>query len=310
MPRPLLRAAVHARLTPVTYANVIRMGNRVRASILSVRVSPANGPCWTRRRRSPAHLSAILFAGRRSRRRKWRSSTAQSSQFRQILGGLRGLGGAASRRRSRARRVCSPHADLGAVNRRFAPRPLAQSDDRIRFDCGHLVMNAWFHATRGTIMRPRASRVNVIDDVDTRRIVGYVTLSAAQIERSFLPKSRQRNQPDPVPVTLLGQLAVDRAFQGQGTHRSCIRLAAALKPSESVAARPLSHILSTRACAVLRALGLSRAALRSSPRMILRMLDIQQRLKIAPGSATGPLLANSAQPMRDLRDCCAQNHAA
>jgi GNAT superfamily N-acetyltransferase len=46
--------------------------------------------------------------------------------------------------------------------------------------------------------------------------VGFVTLSAAQIERAFLPKPRQRNQPDPVPVTLLGQLAVDREWQGQG----------------------------------------------------------------------------------------------
>jgi hypothetical protein len=36
-----------------------------------------------------------------------------------------------------------------------------------------------------------------------------VTLSAAQIEREFLAKGQQINKPDPVPVTLLGQLAVD-----------------------------------------------------------------------------------------------------
>ncbi len=53
-------------------------------------------------------------------------------------------------------------------------------------------------------------------DMNSGRIVGYVALCAAQIERSFLAKSRQRNQPDPIPVTLLGQLAVDRDFQGQG----------------------------------------------------------------------------------------------
>lgn len=31
----------------------------------------------------------------------------------------------------------------------------------------------------------------------------------AQIERGYLAKRDQRNQPDPVPITLLGQLAVD-----------------------------------------------------------------------------------------------------
>jgi hypothetical protein len=60
------------------------------------------------------------------------------------------------------------------------------------------------------------SRINVVCDVEFGRIVGYVTLSAAQIERAFLPKPLQRNRPDPVPATLLGQLAVVRAFQGQG----------------------------------------------------------------------------------------------
>ena len=41
-------------------------------------------------------------------------------------------------------------------------------------------------------------------------------LSAAEIERAFLPKPQQRNRPDPLPATLLGQLVVDKEFQGQG----------------------------------------------------------------------------------------------
>ncbi len=57
--------------------------------------------------------------------------------------------------------------------------------------------------------------MNVIADPLSGRIIGYVTLSAAQIERAFLPKPQQRNQPNPLPVTLLGQLAVDKDYQGQ-----------------------------------------------------------------------------------------------
>jgi GNAT superfamily N-acetyltransferase len=69
------------------------------------------------------------------------------------------------------------------------------------------------------------SRVNVITDAASGRIAGYVTLSAAQIERAFLPKSQQLNRPDPVPATLLGQLAVDRDFQGQGHATSLLLFA-------------------------------------------------------------------------------------
>ena len=63
--------------------------------------------------------------------------------------------------------------------------------------------------------------MTVIADAASGRIVGYVTLSASQIERAYLPKPQQRNRPDPVPVMLLGQLAVDKEFQDRGTPRPC-----------------------------------------------------------------------------------------
>jgi GNAT superfamily N-acetyltransferase len=97
-------------------------------------------------------------------------------------------------------------------------------------------MNAWFARHAWNNHKSGACRVNIITAVSTARIVGYVTLSSAQIERAFLPKPHQRNQPDPVPVTLLGQLAVDRAWQGQGLANSLIQFAlrTALKAAESV----------------------------------------------------------------------------
>jgi GNAT superfamily N-acetyltransferase len=79
--------------------------------------------------------------------------------------------------------------------------------------------HAWSNHLRG------ASRVTVLQDALTGRIAGYVTLSAAQIERAFLPKPQRRNRPDPVPVTLLGQLAVDKQYQGQGHAKSLLLFA-------------------------------------------------------------------------------------
>jgi len=96
------------------------------------------------------------------------------------------------------------------------PRPLVESDDRSRFDCGRDSLNMWFQRHAWANQVNGASRISVLTDAVSGQIVGYVTLSAAQIERSFLPKSEQRNRPDPLPATLLGQLAVDRALQGQG----------------------------------------------------------------------------------------------
>ncbi len=86
-------------------------------------------------------------------------------------------------------------------------------------------MNDWFHRHAWNNHSNDASRVNVICAADTGAIVGYVTLSACQIERAFLPKSQQRNRPDPIPVALLGQLAVHTDYQGQGHAKSLLQFA-------------------------------------------------------------------------------------
>ena len=106
-----------------------------------------------------------------------------------------------------------------------APRPLAEEDDRSVFDCGRESMNLWFRRHAWANHAGGISRVSVLTIPDTRQIIGYVTLSAAQIERAFLPKPQQRNRPDPIPVTLLGQLAVDRQFQGRGHAASLLQFA-------------------------------------------------------------------------------------
>ncbi|MGH6841352.1 MAG: GNAT family N-acetyltransferase [Methylocella sp.] len=95
------------------------------------------------------------------------------------------------------------------------PRPLAEYDDRTLFDCGRESLNIWFRRHAWANQASGASRVAVIADAASGRVAGYVTLSAAQIECAFLPRRQQRNRPDPVPVTLLGQLAMDEAFQRQ-----------------------------------------------------------------------------------------------
>lgn len=63
------------------------------------------------------------------------------------------------------------------------------------------------------------SRTCLVCDSVTGAMVGYVALCAAQIEQGRPPRSAQRNRPDPRPVILLSQLAVDRGYTARGMPR-------------------------------------------------------------------------------------------
>lgn len=105
------------------------------------------------------------------------------------------------------------------------PRPLLASDDREGFDCGRPSLNQWFRRHAWRNQEGGASRTNVVCDTGSGMIAGFVSLSTAQIERAFLPRPAQRNNPDPLPAILLGQLAVDIRFQGRGYSASLMRFA-------------------------------------------------------------------------------------
>ena len=96
------------------------------------------------------------------------------------------------------------------------PRPLSKEDDRDSFDCGQDTLNAWFKRNAWRNQQVGVSRISVLVHSETDKIVGYVSLTVGEVRREFIPKSHQRNMPDPIPVFLLGQLAVDLGWQGRG----------------------------------------------------------------------------------------------
>lgn len=159
------------------------------------------------------------------------------------------------------------------------PRPLAETDDRYDFDCGRESMNQWFRRHGWANHVAGLSRVNVVCDAATGEIVGYVTLSAGQIERAALPKSQQRNKPDPVPATLLGQLAIHKDHQGRGYARSLLffALRTALGASQHVGSFGVfTHPLDEAARSFYARWGFEDLA--SDPRgtMIVRMVDLER----------------------------------
>jgi predicted N-acetyltransferase YhbS len=159
------------------------------------------------------------------------------------------------------------------------PCPLTETDDRSKFDCGRASLNAWFQQRAWTNHAAGISRTNVICDAETNEIVGYVTLSAAQIERAFLPKPLQRNKPDPVPVTLLGQLAVHREHQGQGHARSLLLFAlrTAIRASREIGSfGVITHPVDEEVRAFYRRWGFVDVPFDPQRAMIIRMADLEK----------------------------------
>ena len=159
-----------------------------------------------------------------------------------------------------------------------APRPLGETDDRSRFDCSRDSLNIWFRQRGWANHASGVSRTNVVCDVATGEIVGYVTLSSAQIERAFLAKSHQRNKPDPVPVTLLGQLAIHKDHHGQGHARSLLMFAlkTAVRASHEIGSfGVITHPIDDGVRAFYRRWGFQ--DLLTDPRgtMIVRIVDLE-----------------------------------
>ena len=84
--------------------------------------------------------------------------------------------------------------------------------------CGHSALDDYIHRYALQDVRRDLARVFVAspaDDLDC--LAGFFTLSAGSVKCSNLPEKLSRKLPRyPVPVALIGRLAVDQAFQGKG----------------------------------------------------------------------------------------------
>jgi GNAT superfamily N-acetyltransferase len=110
------------------------------------------------------------------------------------------------------------------------------------------VLNDWLRRRALQNQQTGASSTYVV--LDKIRVVGYYSLAAGSVERETAPGRVRRNTPDPVPVVVLGRLAVDRVFQGQGLGRALLRDAVlrTLQAADIIGVRAiLVHALSEQA---------------------------------------------------------------
>jgi len=104
----------------------------------------------------------------------------------------------------------------------FKPPSLITPDQRLEiFDSGELSLNEWLKKRALKNQLVGASRCFVV--CSEREVIGYYTLSAGAISHEAAPKAMRRNMPNPLPILLLGRLAVDKHYHNMGIGQALLR---------------------------------------------------------------------------------------
>lgn len=102
-----------------------------------------------------------------------------------------------------------------------APEPLAAHHDVQPFVSGVESLDFWLKHRALKNQTTGASRTFVA--CDGSRVVAYYALASSAVTVDAAPGRFRRNMPDPIPVVVLGRLAVDESMQGKGVGRALVR---------------------------------------------------------------------------------------
>lgn len=100
--------------------------------------------------------------------------------------------------------------------------PLESRHDRENFSCGKELLDQYFIRQAGQDVKRNLAACFVWPGETSGMIKGYYTLSSTSVSGNGIPINYRKKLPKSytvVPAILLGRLAVDRQFQGQGIGR-------------------------------------------------------------------------------------------
>lgn len=102
--------------------------------------------------------------------------------------------------------------------------PLDQVTDKALeiFDCNNVVLNRWLTTRARTNELAGVSRTYALI-TKSNILVGFYCLSNHALLHESVNARVRRNMPNPIPVILLGRLAVDRRFQSKGIGKALLR---------------------------------------------------------------------------------------
>jgi predicted N-acetyltransferase YhbS len=107
---------------------------------------------------------------------------------------------------------------MGAIT---APEPITPSHLIEAFACGIPVLDDWLKRRALKNEVSGASRTFVV--CHDGQVVGYYALATGSVEHRDAPGKLRRNMPDPIPMIVLGRLAVDQRWQSAGIGRGLLK---------------------------------------------------------------------------------------
>ena len=102
------------------------------------------------------------------------------------------------------------------------PEELNRHHDVSGFGCGRESLDDWLKNRALKSNASGDSRVFVVSD-DALEVVGYYAISAGSVGRDDAVGKIKRNAPDPIPMALIGRLAVRNDLQGHGIGPALLR---------------------------------------------------------------------------------------
>lgn len=117
------------------------------------------------------------------------------------------------------------------------PELLAGGHDLSQFHSGVDSLDDWLRRRARSNQISGASRTYVL--CNDQQVVGYYCLSSGALAASAAPGPIRRNMPDPIPMAILGRLAIDLSWQGKG-------LGSALLQDAVLRVAHAAHILGIR----------------------------------------------------------------
>lgn len=113
--------------------------------------------------------------------------------------------------------IATEKANAKELNTTLLIEPISKTHNRKLFDCGDMEVTKFLLEKALQDQEKNLSRTMVLLDekIDPKRIVGYHTLIFAQVNQQHIPNDKPTIK-RPIPVILLGQLGIDKTFQGKG----------------------------------------------------------------------------------------------
>jgi GNAT superfamily N-acetyltransferase len=134
------------------------------------------------------------------------------------------------------------------INKCNIPARLTAAHNVNAFESGETTLDFWLKHRALRNEGRGASRTYVV--CDDQREVAYYCLSTGSVTSELAPGRIRRNMPDPIPVMVLGRLAVDLAWQRRSLGKALLRdaILRTLQVSEMVGVKALLvHALSEQA---------------------------------------------------------------